>query len=177
MRYHSRVPVGVQGVSFEIEEAVGRARAAWPLIAVDDARFAVRLVEIVSESPIATADLHVEDLYLAWACLEGNAEALATFEERMLPVIATTLARLRIEPGRRDDLLQDLRIHLIVGSAGGPGKLAQYRGRGELERWLRAIALRAAYRLASRSRSEVALDEMDMAGLGGVIDDPAVMQW
>ena len=56
------VSVAVEGISLEIEAAVGRARAAWPSIAVDDARFAVRLVEILGESPIAAANLHVEDL-------------------------------------------------------------------------------------------------------------------
>jgi len=177
VEYHPKVSIGVQGVPLEIGEAVRRARAAWPLIDIDDARFAERLTELAGAGSVAAAELHVEDLYLAWACIEGNVEALAAFETRMLPVIDATLARLRIEPGRRDDLVQDLRIHLLIGSGRGPGKLAQYRGCGELERWLHATALRAAYRLARRSRRELALDDADMAAAGIVDDHPALVHW
>ena len=173
--YHPRVAMGLNGVPLDIGAAERRARAAWPQLAIDEARFAARLVELAGEPPLA--DLHVEDLYLAWACIEGHADALAAFEARMLPVLDATLARLRIEPGRRDDLVQDLRIHLVVGSGRGPGKLAQYRGHSELERWLRATALRAAYRLAIRSRRDLALADEHMATAGIIDDDPALAHW
>ena len=159
-----------------LEAAVHRGRAAWPAIAIDDARFAARVREILGDAAVeAVADLHVEDLYLAWACGEGHPDALAEFVTRMAPVVDTALARLRIEPARREDLVQDLRVHLVVGHNGAPGKLAQYRGQGSLEHWLRATALRAAYRAIRTTRPQVALDDAALASLSLLDEDPALV--
>jgi RNA polymerase sigma-70 factor, ECF subfamily len=169
---------GAEALPVEIHAAILRARTAWPLIALDEAGFVRRLLEILGEQPAAAvAALHVEDLYLAWACTEGHEEALMTFDARMLPVVEAALARARIEPGTRDDLVQELRVHLLVGSGGGPGKLAQYRGQAEIERWLRATALRAAYRVASKSRRDLAFEDTAWTAASVLDDDPVLAQW
>lgn len=176
--YHRNVSTGAEAFPLEIRAAIRAARAAWPQIGLDETRFARRLLEIVGEQPMAAlADLCVDDLYLVWACIEGHLEALAVFEARMASVFEATLARLRIERGRRDDLIQELRVHLIVGSGSGPGKLAQYRGQGKLERWLCATALRAAYRLASRTRRHLALEDVVMTSTSVLDDDLVLAHW
>jgi len=174
--YHRRAPMHPAEWPIELRAAVERARAAWPAISADDERFARRLLEILGDQPIAVlAELHVEDLYLAWTCAERNAEALAAFEARMSPVMDAILTRLGIDPARREDLLQDLRLHLVVGSNNGQGKLGQYRGQGNLERWLRATALRAAYRAASKWRRYMALDDSELAAVSALDHDPALV--
>jgi len=166
----------VEQRSAALGTASQRARAAWPGIAVDEARFAGHLRAVLDGRPDdAVVELHVEDLYLAWACLEGNPEALAAFDARMAPVVAAVWSRLRIDPARGEDLAQDLRVRLVVGTAGGPGKLAQYRGRGRLAHWLRAAAMRAAYRSAGQARPYLALDEAALAGSDSLGLDPALL--
>jgi len=175
--YRRGVSMSLDSLPIELHAAVARARTAWPQVAADADRFVGRLREVLGDQPVeAVAGLHVEDLYLAWACTEGNPEALAAFDARMWPAADATLARLRIDPARREDLIQDLRIHLVVGSDGRPGKLAQYRGQGDLGRWLRATTLRAAYRMVSKTRRYVTLDDTALAAVSVLDRDPALVQ-
>ena len=174
--YRGYASMYLDPLTTELAAAVERARTAWPAVSVDAPRFSSRLRELVGDQPAETvARLHVEDLYLAWACAEGNADALAAFDAHMWPVVDATLAGLRIDPAMRDDLTQDLRVHLIVGSDRGPGKLAQYRGQGDLGRWLRAATLRAAYRLVGKARRYVTLDETALAAVSVLDGDPALV--
>src|SRR4051812_37418174 len=64
-----------QGLSLLVE----RARLAHPRFAVDGDKFARHLA-----LRAAASDLHVEDLYLAFACASRDRAALALFEERHL---------------------------------------------------------------------------------------------
>jgi RNA polymerase sigma-70 factor, ECF subfamily len=159
----------------ELGAALDAARAAWPSLALDPDRFVACLRRLLAGHPAPAellARLHVADLYLACACGAGDRAALAVLEERMWPEIDSVLARLSLPAARRDDLMQDLRVALLVGKSGSPGKIDQYRGEGELRRWLRAAALRAVYQAARRTRREVALDDTSLAALAGIDDGP-----
>jgi RNA polymerase sigma-70 factor (ECF subfamily) len=151
----------------EVERALADARAAWPGVNVDEARFAAHL----GGAPVG---LHVGDLYLAWGCAAGDASALAAFEKHVWPSIDAALARVRLEPHQRQDLLQDLRVLLFVGPERSAGRIAQYRGESSLKRWVRAAALREAFRVTKKARREVALDDVAMASLAALDRDPAL---
>jgi RNA polymerase sigma-70 factor, ECF subfamily len=170
--YTRGVSRGPDDVHREVEAAIARARAAWPGVSVDGTAFAARLAELAAELPEAAwAALHVSDLYLAQACAEGDARALAAVEATIWPDIDAALARARIgEP--RKDVLQDLRLRLFVSSDGRPGRILQYRGEGELRRWLQAAALREAFRRARQAKRETSCDDAALAAVA-VLDRDA----
>jgi RNA polymerase sigma-70 factor (ECF subfamily) len=161
--------------SAELQAAVATARAAWPALSLGEEAFAARLTALLADQPAdAWARLHVADLYLACACAEGDAGAIAAFEEKMWPEIDASLARVRLAPDRRQDVMQDLRVILFVGTGKGPGKIAQYRGESDLRRWLRAAALRAGFRVARKASREIALDDAVLASVAVVDRDPGL---
>jgi RNA polymerase sigma-70 factor (ECF subfamily) len=103
--------------------------------------------------PEALAGVHAADLYLACACADGDARALALFETHYFPEVDIALARSR---DARDDLKQVLRERLFVGT---PRKIADYSGRGGLRNWLRVAALRTHLNFVARQPREVSADE------------------
>src|SRR5262249_39111524 len=71
-----------------VDRAYETARAAWPGVELDLEVFARWIGERGD-----VAKLNARDLYLACACAHGDATALATFDERVLPAIDSALAR------------------------------------------------------------------------------------
>lgn len=115
----------------DVSTAWRAARARWPGVSVGELEFA----DWVHARPGA---LHLEDLYLALACRNGDRHALIAFE--------TLLADLRVLRGipasDRDELLQRLRTRLLVADGDTPPRIASYNGHGTLDSWLRTAALR-----------------------------------
>lgn len=105
------------------------------------------------------ARLHVEDLYLAFACGRGDRAALQVFERELLPVARRVLARMRVPAATGDDVLGALREQLFAPTGRAPLVLA-YSGRGELAAWLRSLTAHAALK-ALRGRAR--LVELDHA--------------
>src|SRR5436309_9252301 len=70
-----------------LSEAVARGRAAWPQLALDVDGFVAHVAMRVPadrDLEAALAGLHAGDLYLAYRCVSGDAEALAAFEAAQL---------------------------------------------------------------------------------------------
>ncbi|MCU0686291.1 MAG: sigma-70 family RNA polymerase sigma factor [Polyangiaceae bacterium] len=88
--------------------------------------------------------LHVDDLYLAFACGRGDRAALAAFEAALLPVARQTFARLNVPAEVGDDVLGALRERLFVASGGVAPLVEGYSGRGRLVSWLRSMVANAA---------------------------------
>ena len=161
--------------SSEVRAAAARGRAAWPMLSLSEERFAAHLAQLLAERPeVRCAELRVADLYLARACVDGDAGALAAFEASFLPAIDGTLQRVRLPREQREDLLQNLRVSLFVSRGAQPGRIAQYHGTGDLRRWLRAIALRDAWRTGKSVHRELALDDAVLATVGILDEDPAL---
>lgn len=169
---------GRSDISDEVRAAARAARAAWPTLSLGEDAFAAQLTELLAEDRGARcADLLVADLYLARACADRDPKALAVFEATLWPEIDAALRRVRLPDHMRQDLLQDLRVTLFVGSNTSPGRIGQYRGQGDLRRWLRAAALRDAWRLGKKSRRELALDDMALASVAVLDRDPIVARF
>ena len=103
--------------------------------------------------------LHTADLYLAFACLEGDGRATRDFCSRYREQIGRSC---RSRAGRVVDvpeLEQAILLAFVVGDRDRPPKLRQYRGEGPLRRFVRAAATRAALNRIrdDRRRRETAL--------------------
>ena len=127
-------------------EACERGRAAWPAVSLDPATFATRLARL------AAGDQHAEDLYLACACAEDDAAALAAFEQRIIAEVPHFIARIDASPAVADETKQAVRDYLLVAPAGTRPRIADDAGRGALGGWVRVIATRMVLQ-AHRSRA------------------------
>ncbi|HET8935313.1 MAG TPA: sigma-70 family RNA polymerase sigma factor [Polyangiales bacterium] len=81
------------------------------------------------------------ELALVRACLAGDGQALARFEQGYSACLRAGVARVCAEPSFVEELNAALRVSLFSGPA---PKLAAFSGRGPLAAWLRIVAARAA---------------------------------
>ncbi len=130
-------------MSAQLEAMLQAARQAWPGIALDHALFVAHVTSHVSD-PDAVARLHGSDLYLACACVHRLPAALAAFESAHLAGLGAALARIGTSPDFVDEVQQQLRERLLVGS---PPRIAEYAGAGPLGGWVRVAAVRVALNL------------------------------
>lgn len=111
--------------------AAKRGQEAWPKLKLDAEAFEAWLGARADDEK-----LHFEDLWLCRACLTGVAGAVNAFRKELLGP-----ALLALPEGDRDDVGQRVLERLLAGSK---PKLAEFEGRGSLERWLRMVVLREA---------------------------------
>jgi RNA polymerase sigma-70 factor (ECF subfamily) len=145
----------------DLERIFDAARAIHPEVALGRDVFAAFLHERVGdalpESEIAA------DLYLACACLAGSAAALAKLDRLYLSLVPQLVARIDGSAAGGDEICQRVRERLLVAREGRP-KLAEYRGRGRLASWVRAVAVRVALNLRASDKPVVPEAEADLAG-------------
>jgi RNA polymerase sigma-70 factor (ECF subfamily) len=112
-----------------------------------------------------------EDVIFAHACAQGDAEALAGFESRLIPQLRRVLLQRGLDAPTADEALQLLRLKLFVASGEGAPKIAEYSGRGPLLAWLRMAALRTAWNLARERRRAFDLDDSKLQEAASPVDD------
>jgi RNA polymerase sigma-70 factor (ECF subfamily) len=127
--------------------AFADGRRAWPAIALPEAAFLEYL------AARGEGIDHVADLYLACAVGHDDAAAIAAFESNLLGRVGQFIGHLGRSQEFVREVTQLLRIKLLVG-LDGAAKLAQYAGRGTLDSWVCAAALRTAYDLLRERASD-----------------------
>lgn len=121
--------------------------------------------------PVRRADPEVPDALLARAVTEGDADALGVLYFRHAGGLGRLAERLLGSRSDAEDVVQDLFATL-------PESLARYREQGQLERWLRRLAVNLALKRLRRGRTrrEISLDRGG-AGLEAPADgDRAVVR-
>lgn len=153
----------IEGLEDELARAVEAARAANPDLLLDPRRFVSYVAARVApdQDPIeALRTLRLDQLYLACGCAEGHPAALATLERDHFHHVDAALGQLRLDAHLRDELKQRLRVRLLTPADRTSAQILQYRGRGDIGRWLRAVAVRAGIdELRSHAREVPVPDE------------------
>ena len=153
--------------------ALAAARAAWPGVSVDAERFAHRLATKAAEGNAPPGQLHASDLYLACACADGDAAAIAAFERAFVRPVPEIVERAGYDAATADEVAQTLRDRLLVAEPGAQPRIAEYGGRGSLAGWIRMGALR----LASNHRRGEAAHGRRTAPIEAAVDgDIAVLR-
>lgn len=157
------------GVARPVSEALFRGRAAWPDVALDEARFAAFL-----EGRVEAADLEARapDLYIACAAAGSDARAIAALEARHFDVIDAALGKMGLATDRVAEVKQGLRKLLFVGDGDSGARIAEYRGSGDLRAWLRVTAMRAALKLLRKAGREVPASDDAVLEARSSEDDP-----
>jgi RNA polymerase sigma-70 factor (ECF subfamily) len=145
----------------QLAQLVESARAAWPSLSVPTPDFLRYVADRVRGRPLAASlkDLHAGDLLLSFGCARGDAHAIGLFEETLFKDLDMILARLTTNADVIQELPQTLRTKLFVGDKGGPPKIADYAGRGDLRGWFRITATRHAISALRKPRREVSTDD------------------
>jgi RNA polymerase sigma-70 factor, ECF subfamily len=146
-----------------------RARAAWPHLQVEEARFAAAC----EAAGAPKEEIHAEDLWLVLACERGDSNALRAFEHVVAPVAREVAERARTKLDS-DDLSQLLWQRLLVPEGDRTAKLFEYAGKGPLQGWLRVVATRLLVDAArKRSGNEAPVsNERVLEGLFAASSDP-----
>ena len=142
------------GVEAQLAEKLEAARSARPQLAVDPAAFVEHWATQLSRSPEAEAELdriHLADLLLAFACGCGDPEALRLFRAELFPAAVSAVRGVEASGAFVEEVTQQLLERILV-SPGGRPRILDYAGRGSLEHWLRAAALRLALNARRDSR-------------------------
>jgi RNA polymerase sigma-70 factor, ECF subfamily len=154
--------------------AFDSGHAAWPDIDLDITRYVRHLASVLDEDT-TMGSLHTADLYLACACLENDPAAIATLERDFIATLPPALRSTGLDAAATDDVIQKVREIVMIGSEGVAG-IANYRGRGQLRSWLRAVALRNAM-MEFRGRREAPLGDDALAAMPAVADDAQLAPW
>ncbi|MEO6574698.1 MAG: sigma-70 family RNA polymerase sigma factor [Polyangiaceae bacterium] len=147
------------------------AHEAWPALVVSNDAFLAYVGErVTARDPMAS--LRSSDLYVACACMNGEARALTALEARCFPDVDHALARMKLSAARVDDVKQGLRQHLFVGNGTDPPHLVEYTGRGDLRAWIKVSAVRAALKVLRKEKREVLMEDEALMDIGASGDDP-----
>ena len=145
-----------------------RGRAAHPGVELQVATFA-RFVEDavapVVDGEATEAEAGGEDLYLACACAAGAPGAADRFEVLHGAGIKRSVARMLSNPSDREEAVQRTRQTLLAGTS---PRIAQYRGRGPLARWVSVAATRVALSTGRAESAERRLRQKLVASTIGV---------
>jgi RNA polymerase sigma-70 factor (ECF subfamily) len=143
-----------------LEEAHRSGQRAWPGVAVTAEAFATHVAGLL---PPGAAELPprlcTDDLFLACACVHGDLRAVDFFSTRILSSVPAAVARVSTSSAFVEDLQQTLREVLLVGRAGSPPRIGEYRGTGPLAAWVRVTAVRTAIRMKQREERAVLVDD------------------
>src|SRR5262245_25088746 len=126
-----------------MEDPLAVARAAWPDLHVPEEAFRAYVAERRPDGENAA------DLYLACACVRGDATALHAFEKQCVAGLVDALVRHDLPRHVVEDAVQNVRHKLLVGT---PSKIADYRGAGGLAGWVKVIAMREALMILRKER-------------------------
>lgn len=135
------------------------ARQVWPAVELEHAIFAAYVAERMPDGDFQTLrSLRTADLYLACACALGNVRAIETFEQCYLSVLDRALPTIAgVNAAIVDDVKQQVRRKLFVAD-GGPPRICEFSGRGDLRRWVRVMGVHEALTVLRRALRETSDD-------------------
>ena len=149
-------------LGLELADAVATARGAWPELAVDEAAW-VRALAAIAPAPLAAtrplADLVLADLYLAFACAQGEPRAVAACDAVLVREAGFAAGAARVHDSVRDEAIQITRELVFADRPQRPPAIRDYGGRGTLQGWLRVIVSREVVRLARAQDRTAALED------------------
>src|SRR5258706_16018167 len=113
-----------------IRSLLARARDERPPEWIAEPELAAFFASKVAQAEAGGPDLNAGDLYLAFACMRGNADAIGAFEREHLSRVGEFVASMRLPPATIDELKQRVRERLLVPDRAGVTRMASYSGRG-----------------------------------------------
>jgi RNA polymerase sigma-70 factor, ECF subfamily len=133
----------------KIVSLYAEAQATYPEVVVPRADFERALLAAAARE--ADWEHLAPDLFLAVAVGQRDEAALKIFDV-MLTNLAGAVRRVEPDDAFVSEVMQVLRIKLLVDDGRAAGGITSYRARAPLDKWLRAVAINTALRLRSSRR-------------------------
>lgn len=150
------MPLSVQA----IEAAWSAGASAHPGLDVAQATFAAFAEERAASWDLARAP----DLYLACACAAGVPGAAERFVALFGDRIESYLGSLATSRDRVDEVRQIVLVRCLVATESGPPAITSFSGRGSLEGWVRATAVREALGLEREGKRTLRFGPVEAEG-------------
>ncbi len=125
------------------KDALQAGAHAFPGVQVDPNLFGRHLAQL---SPNAAC---LPDVYLAFACSQGDGRALQYFDDVLLARVPAAVAPIDASPHFADEVAQGLRARMLVGPTPA---ITTYQGKGSLAGWVLVAATRLAIDLVRERR-------------------------
>ncbi len=179
--FRAHLPEGIEvagDLTGPLQRLLDEARSAWPDLPLTEAEFVAHLAARLPGDLTANAALDQvrgADLFLACACARREPRAIEAFDAAFGPVVESAARKFRLRDALPDDAIQIIREKILVEGAGGVPAIARYSGRGALQNWVRATAVRAlidASRRAKRGAIEVTVADDVLLRLPAGAEDP-----
>jgi RNA polymerase sigma-70 factor, ECF subfamily len=147
-----------------LEAAWTTATRTWPEITIEPHVLGAHLEKCLRGPDYADdlARLHIGDLYLACACLDGNTAAHEALHRHHLARVDEWVAHVDRSKAFADDIRQQVATQLLIGTSASGPKLLGYTGHGALGAFVRVMAARTA-RKRKTKKEERGGDEPDEA--------------
>ncbi len=137
------------------------AEQAWPLLQMSRERFVICLAQDHSSESILAMKVELAPaIFLGHACAAGDQEALRAFDAEYIGRIPRMLSHMKLSPSALDEIAQQVRLKLLVGSETAPPKIASYAGRGKLAGMVQVVATRIAISISRKQKPEVGEEKL-----------------
>lgn len=133
---------------------VSQAVATWPDVELTPLDFAQHVAAHL-QPDVRPSSLDASGLFLAAACARGQPKALQALNRILVAMAQRVLPSVHPSPAFHDEVLQTVRVKLLVGSESSAPRIASYAGTGPLEGWLRVVVGRTALDLHRARRPKV----------------------
>ncbi|MBL4632483.1 MAG: hypothetical protein JKY56_01350 [Kofleriaceae bacterium] len=137
------------------------AEQAWPLLQMSRPHFVACLAQDHDAKSILAMDTKLAPaIFLGHACAAGEQEALRAFDAEYIGRIPRMLSHMKLSPSALDEIAQQVRFKLLVGSETDPPKIASYAGRGKLAGMVQVVATRIAISISRKQKPEVGEEKL-----------------
>ncbi len=153
---------------------VAAGTSAWPEVTVDPARFAGDLARRLGDdaTPVALERACGADVYLAVACIDADAAAVAAVDALCEREVGIVAAKLRATKDQAAEVKANLVRVLVVDEQERAAALRSYSGRGNLRAYVRVIATRDLIRSINVGRREAPPENDDILERLATLHDP-----
>jgi RNA polymerase sigma-70 factor, ECF subfamily len=148
------------GIDGQLAALLSRALTQRPTLSLELKDFVEHWATHLSHCRMPESEyerMHLADLCLAFGCGRGDTEALRLFQTEFVPIAVSTIRGVDSSEAFVEEVTQQLLERILVAAPGQP-RILEYAGRGSLEHWLRAAALRLA--LNARRSARRAPDQL-----------------
>lgn len=150
-----------EALELTLRRICSAVREVWPQLELHEGKFVAFLAEEHDISELEAMDQErAADVFLARACGEGQSAALATFEVQYIGRIPAMLSHMKLSASALDEVMQVVRMKLLVGNESEPPRIAGYAKRGKLDGLVQVVATRAAISMLRKSKPQGGEEEL-----------------
>lgn len=151
----------VESLELALETLCLAGENSWPKIILSRSSFVSKLAaNHDTKSLLGINESSACEMFLGHACAAGDPQALFVFDNEYLSRIPGMLSHMKLSPSTLDEVVQQVRMKLLVGEASSPPKIGSYANRGKLAGMVQVVATRTAISLLRKIKPQAPDDTL-----------------